>query len=99
MASCHFLSASFPILFLEQSTESQNLSGLKNQAEALLVTLRKVLSRPDAVFQHWRGVMLNGGVPISNMRFSANAAVSWAGAWEHFDDFIRFPPDLVSEVN
>ncbi|KAL6038312.1 hypothetical protein STEG23_030315 [Scotinomys teguina] len=40
--------------YYRNNPQSQNLSGLKHQVEALLVTLRKVLSRPDAVFKHWR---------------------------------------------
>lgn len=67
IASSHFLSEFFTILFLEQSTESQNLSTLKKSSRTLDFYLRDFLSRPDAVFKHLLSVMLNGEVSISNM--------------------------------
>lgn len=73
-APFHLSSACFPILFLERVTESQNLSALKNQAEAFCATPRNCLFGTDAVFKHQLSALLSGGVSSSNVQSSAGAA-------------------------
>lgn len=73
-APFHISFAFFPILFLEQVTESQSLSTLRNQAEAFCATLRNCLSGPDAVFKHRLSALLNGGLFSPNVQSSAGAA-------------------------